>query len=169
MKSIFLVSKKIVISPYLSLVIRFYLGIIFIYASMHKIHYPAEFAEAIAAYQVLPYWAVNFVAVVMPWFELFCGLFLIIGLKTKTVAFAIGSLLVVFIIGIIINIARGAPISCGCFDTIGNPMSLRDVLRDVSWLALTAQVFFFDRIYLFRKEILTFKKRAGDNLSASRS
>ena len=167
MKRIVLFIKKIVTSPYLSLVLRLYIGIIFIYASMHKIHYPAEFAEAMAAYQILPHWAVNFVAVVMPWFELLCGLFLVIGLKTKTVAFAVGSLLMVFVIGIILNIARGAPISCGCFDTIGKPMSWWDVLRDVSWLTLTAQILFFDRIYLFRKEIFTFKNRTGGTLPIS--
>ena len=42
--------KQFISSPYLSLILRTYIGIVFIHASLSKIYYPGEFSEAVAAY-----------------------------------------------------------------------------------------------------------------------
>ena len=151
MKNFWSFVTQIVKSEYSALVIRFYIGILFIYASMSKIPYPAEFAQALASYQIVPYFAVNFMAVALPWTEVICGLFLVIGLRTRAVSFIIGSLLIVFSIGISINLLRDVSISCGCFGNAGDQISWWDVPRDLFWLLLTVQIFFYDRIYLLRR------------------
>jgi putative oxidoreductase len=159
MRKVWLLAKRFIASPYLSLVLRLYIGYVFIHASASKIHYPAEFAESLAAYQILPYWSVNFMALVMPWLELTCGLFLILGLRTKVVTSIIASLLVVFTIAILLNVIKGAPISCGCFENVDHPIGWQDIARDIGWLVLTLQIFFFDKINLLRREGLVFLKK----------
>jgi putative oxidoreductase len=159
MRNLWNISQKTVKSPYLALLLRLYIGFVFIYAALSKIPYPAEFAESLAAYRVLPYWSINGVAVVLPWIELICGLFLILGLRTRAAASIIASLLTIFTGAIMINVIREAPISCGCFDSIGRQVSWRDIVRDVIWILLTIQIFFFDRIFLLRKVGIFSKER----------
>lgn len=165
-KSFWLFIKRIIKSPYLALLLRLYIGIVFIYSSMSKIPYPAEFAESLAAHRILPYWSINFVSVVLPWGELMCGLFLIIGLRTRAAALVIGSLLIIFTISISINLVRKSPISCGCFGNIGEQISLWHIFRDMGWLILTTQIFFFDRIYLLRREMFVLKKKKDNTLTS---
>jgi len=167
MKSLFSFLKQVFTSKYLAFVLRVYVGVIFIVAAMSKLPYPAEFVEALAAYRIMPYWSVNMVAVVLPWVELICGLFLIIGFMTRAVASIIGAMLVTFIIAITINLVRGTPISCGCFDSVGAELSWFYVLRDTIWLVLTFQIIFFDKVLQLKRDRLLSFKRKRKNLSVS--
>lgn len=168
MKKLAIMARKYLCSPYLSVILRWYIGAVFIYASLSKIHYPAEFAESIAAYQIIPYWAVNFMAVFIPSFELITGLFLFIGLRTRVASSMIGGLLVIFIIALLMSLYRGLPISCGCFSSAEAQIGLWEIARDVVWLLLVVQIFFFDSLLQLKIERIFNTSRFESNMKIYR-
>ncbi|RPJ70774.1 MAG: DoxX family membrane protein [Desulfobacteraceae bacterium] len=133
--------KAALTHPVLGLVLRVYVGAVFVSASMYKINFPAEFAETIAAYQLVPYWAVNALALIMPWTELVGGILMVLGIRTKAAAAAIGGMLVLFSLAILITLLRDIPIGCGCFTSIEEPMGWDTLVRDLLWLAMTVHVY----------------------------
>ena len=143
--------RRVLTSGYLAFALRLCVGGFFIYASMSKIPYPAQFAEATANYRLVPYWLLNPVAVFLPWVEFICGLFLVIGFTSRASAVLIGLLLIMFNIMVLINMYWGAPITCGCYDTVGEPIGWRKIFENVVLLIFTIHVFYFDRIFLFRR------------------
>ncbi|MDQ7835722.1 MAG: MauE/DoxX family redox-associated membrane protein [Humidesulfovibrio sp.] len=133
-----------VFGRWLALAFRFYLGGVFVYASVYKIGYAAEFAETVASYQIVPALAVNAVALVLPWLELICGAMLVAGVRVRTVSAILGALLVVFCIAVTVNLLRETPIDCGCFHTLDERMTWMTLVRDLTWLGMSIHVFFFD-------------------------
>jgi uncharacterized membrane protein YphA (DoxX/SURF4 family) len=131
--------------PWLAVAFRFYIGGIFIYASVYKINYPAEFADSIASYELVPYWAVGVMAVIMPWVELICGVLVIAGIRPKASILILMGLMALFTVAIVVTLVRGVPIGCGCFHSLEDQISWRTFFRDVAWLAMTVQVYLYDR------------------------
>jgi putative oxidoreductase len=143
--------KRAATSKYLSFIFRLCVGGFFLYACMSKIPYPAQFAEATANYQIVPYWMINPGAIFLPWAEFVCALFLIIGFMSRASAIFIGLMLIMFNTMVLINMYWGAPISCGCYDTVGEPIGWKKIIENAILLGLTIHVFFFDRLLIFRK------------------
>lgn len=143
--------RHIVMSKYLALVLRICVGSVFIYASMSKIPYPAQFAEATASYRLVPYWLLNLGAVILPWVEFVCGLFLVIGFMTRASAILIACMMILFNVMVLINMIWGAPITCGCYDTVGEPIGWRKILENVIMLIFTIQIYYFDRLFILRR------------------
>ena len=150
--------RRLLTSRYLALGFRLYLGGLFIYASMYKINYAGEFAESIAAYQLVPYPVVNLLALIMPWLELICGVLLVAGIKSKSAVTVIGGLLCLFSVAVLLTLWRAIPIGCGCFSSVEDPMSLATFFRDLAWVAMSVHVYFFDSVlHLERKSIVSIK------------
>ncbi|MBI4764586.1 MAG: DoxX family membrane protein [Deltaproteobacteria bacterium] len=147
--------------------LRIYIGWIFIEASLSKIPDPALFAENVANYRLVPYYGLNLVAIVLPWLELVCGFYLIIGLRIKAATFVAGGLLFLFTIFVVVNIFRGVNMNCGCFDTVEEPIGWTKVVTNMIWLSMTIQIFFFDKISFFRRGRFLFKKPGAIPTSAS--
>jgi putative oxidoreductase len=143
--------KRVLTSEYLAFLLRIYLGYFFIYASLSKIPYPAQFAEAIANYRLIPYLFLNLGAIILPWIELITGLFLIIGFKSRSSTILIGLLLIMFDVMVLINMHWGAPITCGCYDTVGEPIGWKKVLENALMLVFCVQIYYCDRLELLNR------------------
>ena len=144
-------AKKALTSEYLSLALRIYVGYFFIYASLSKIPYPAQFAEAVANYRLVPHVVLNLGAVILPWIELVAGLFLIVGYRVRASAVVIGLLLIMFDAMVLINMYWGAPIACGCYDTVGEPIGWKKVSENALMLVFAGQIYYFDKPELFKR------------------
>lgn len=129
---------------HIALAARLILSGVFIYASWNKILHPAAFAEAVFNYQLLPVQLVNSVALILPWLELILGVLLLSGIWVSGAVLGINLLMVMFLVAMIINTARGLNISCGCFstDTTSSGLSGWVVLRDVFFFSLSAYLLF---------------------------
>ncbi|EFI33715.1 DoxX family protein [Desulfonatronospira thiodismutans ASO3-1] len=158
-KTVYNFMLRLLTSKELAFIFRLYIGGLFVYASLYKINYAVEFAETIANYQLVPYWAVNFLAVTMPWLELICGLMLIIGFRAKAVTVIIGGMMVMFTVALVINVIQDTPISCGCFSTSDELIGWHTVLRDVIWLGMIVHIYYFDRMFHLENRFLALLRR----------
>jgi uncharacterized membrane protein YphA (DoxX/SURF4 family) len=107
--------KSILTNTILILLVRIFLGGLFIVASLDKIADPAAFATSILNYKIVEPTLAMVIATILPSLELLCGLSLLLGLYPRTSALLITFMLIGFTILIISALLRGLDISCGCF------------------------------------------------------
>src|SRR5437016_5463080 len=134
---------------------RFLLALVFGLSAAGKLTAPGLFRATVEGYHMLPSALVAPFAVALPWIEALAALYLLLGLFLRVAALATGGLLIVFIVALGVQIARGTVSGgCGCLPTSGPlgslpavqwlaggaTISLFDVARDVVFLALAALV-----------------------------
>ena len=141
--------KIILNNKYLLLIIRLFLGFVFIYAAVTKISEPEGFSQAIYNYKLLPLFLVNILAIILPWIELTAGVLLIFGVSVKENSAILNGLLIIFIIAIVISLFRGLDINCGCFGTVdGSKVGLIKILENIGLLILGYLLIKFDSKFL---------------------
>jgi uncharacterized membrane protein YphA (DoxX/SURF4 family) len=97
------------------MVVRLIAGGVFLYAGWQKFADPNQFADSIAAYQLLPQQLIDLCALSVPPLELIIGFLLLVGWQRRVAVLSASILTGVFIAAIISAIARGLTINCGCF------------------------------------------------------
>jgi uncharacterized membrane protein YphA (DoxX/SURF4 family) len=129
------------------MIIRLFLGGMFIYASLHKLADPAAFSKIIYGYKILPPWAINLLAITLPGVELVSGVLLLLGLFSRGASLTITLSLGVFVCAIGFNLWRGVEFDCGCFSfahsSRGAAVDL--LIRDIVLLILSLRVLFAHR------------------------
>ncbi len=95
-----------------------FLGLVFAYTGFTKLMEPVEnFQGGMAAYEVIPYAVIPFLAHVIPWIEFLFGAFLILGYLPRVSALVLAAMSFSFVLLILITrVVTGAlPADCGCF------------------------------------------------------
>ena len=126
--------------------VRLYLGGVFLFACLFKIHDPYAFALSVATYQILPLELINPFALALPWVELIVGLSYLLGFWTKESALMIGGMMVMFLVALVLALSKDLQMSCGCFASqeAADEIGIATVFRDLGWLALAAYTLFLD-------------------------
>lgn len=135
--------------------VRLILGAIFVFASLDKAIHPADFAQAVHNYQILPDSWINLTAIILPWLELVLGVLLILGVWLPGAVLLTNLLLGSFFGVLLFNTARGLNVHCGCFTTSveGDPAT--------TWYLIRDSIFMLFAGYLFWKVII----RPASNVS----
>ncbi|MGO9146612.1 MAG: MauE/DoxX family redox-associated membrane protein [Desulfomonilia bacterium] len=134
------------ISAYLSYAFRVVLGAMFLYTGVVHFLDPKGFAEAVANYRILPVVLVNPFSVGLPFVEMITGIALLLGTFIPGSLLIISGLLFMFALALGIALFHGLDISCGCFTTTKEAQRISWIylVRDLSLLAITVFIFYFD-------------------------
>lgn len=113
------------------------LGVVFLLAAVPKVRRPSVFVQAVRGYDLLPRAVVRPVAYALIAVEAFLAVALITGWAVGiAMPVAIASVLV-FMVGVGVNLRRGRRVRCGCFGGAGEVLSARTMARLVLLLAGT--------------------------------
>ena len=125
--------------PRVQLGLRLALAAMFIWASLDKILDPRGFAKIVYQWQVGGAVFSNVVAVVLPWVELFAGLFLLFGVWVREAALVTAALLLSFNLAAASVLARGIDVeNCGCTSVKSASAHTKpSPFRGVGWFLIT--------------------------------
>jgi uncharacterized membrane protein YphA (DoxX/SURF4 family) len=113
---------------------------------------PLKFAQDILNYQIFSEQISFWTALILPWIELLCGVFLISGIAIRGSSFLISGMLILFIILISITLIGGKKIDCGCFGFLSHTVDWSLLVQDLILLIFSSFVFF-----LYTKKLLPHK------------
>jgi putative oxidoreductase len=116
--------------------LRMSIGAVFVYAGVMKWMDPAQFADNIASFRILPDSAINVLAMGLPPTEILAGLMMIFGWHHLTANLAILMLTAIFAVALAQGLARGLQIDCGCFG-VGEPSPIK------TWISLGRDILLF--------------------------
>jgi uncharacterized membrane protein YphA (DoxX/SURF4 family) len=132
---------------------RVALGLIFVFAAFTKLHFNGGwhfsdyyffFGMTINSYNILPIWAVEWAARILPWFELALGILLIVGVGLRWTGLIASLLLLGFIGAMTRAYMNGLEIMCGCFgnnEKLGPLTLIRDSSMLIPALGVTIGAF----------------------------
>lgn len=118
---------------YVALIIRVFLGLIFLLSGFSKLIDLNSFVQTIESFQITPISVSISLAILLACLESGSGLMMLIGFQTKVSSGIAVILLIIFLAAIIPVLTTGQEIDCGCFgslshDRVGSGLLIRDVI-----------------------------------------
>lgn len=114
----------------------FIFGAVFIFAGGVKVGDPQLFLTAIRGFRVLPDPFAAWLALGLPWLEIFCGLAVMTGFLRRGGLLILNACLIMFLVAIAIAWSRGLDIECGCFGNAIKTSMATELVIDLVLLAL---------------------------------
>ena len=108
---------NIIMNLWMQRTLRILLGVIFIYAGYAKLDHANIVAENLMLLQILPWGTINIFAMWLLCFEIFVGIFLIIGIWLRALTSLVIGFCVICLGLIVYAIANDLNLHCGCFVT----------------------------------------------------
>lgn len=98
-------------------IIRIIIGAFFVFSGFEKLMSPIEnFQSVVESYEIMNHALSSVAAFILPWVELFLGVFVILGLWLKISLRLLGFTTIMFMAVVAQAILRNLPITeCGCF------------------------------------------------------
>jgi len=128
------------------LLARVALGGVLLYAGIVKVPNTAVFERAIANFDILPPLGNWIVALTLPWAEIVIGLLLICGLWLRYSAAVTVLMFLGFGGAVLLALARGIDIECGCFGTDDyERVGVKVLAIEAAMIAAGVLVFIFPR------------------------
>jgi uncharacterized membrane protein YphA (DoxX/SURF4 family) len=120
-------------------VLAFVFGGVFIWAGWVKVQDPAQFLVNIRSFHLLPDPFAAWLALLLPWLEIFAGLCVLTGWLQRGGLLILNASLVAFAIALISAWMRGLDVECGCFGGgKGTTTIVEALIRDAVLLAVGA-------------------------------
>lgn len=122
---------------YVAIVLAVIFGGVFVWSGFLKAQDPGAFIISVRSFRILhdPYAA--WLALFLPWLEIFAGLAVITGLGRRGGLLLLNLSLVMFAIALVSAWSRGIDVDCGCFGGKDSETQIVDALvRDVVLLAV---------------------------------
>jgi putative oxidoreductase len=129
------------------------LGGLFFYAGLQKVLHPYEFAEAVLAYQLLPESMVGVTVAGLPWIEIIAGFCLVAGFRRRSGLLLLAGLVAGFMVVILITMARGLKIDCGCGLFFQRQVGLAAVIEDAVLLGWAGGLYWWERLMVGRASL----------------
>jgi uncharacterized membrane protein YphA (DoxX/SURF4 family) len=115
------------------------IGAVFITAALSKIGDLDAFATQLHNYRMMPVWGENLVAMTLPWIELLAGLALLLGVRPRSGAFIVFTMMLAFTVIVGVAWARGLDVSCGCFGKLSAAkVGAQKMIENLGFLVLAA-------------------------------
>ena len=121
------------------------IGAIFIYAGAVKALDPAQFANDIRNFRLVPWSVVVSAALYLPWLEIVSGCALVFRRAYRGALWITMALTVIFFATLLSAKMRGLDISCGCFGHSVAHCSFVPLIRNAALLAALGLLLFADR------------------------
>jgi len=136
--------KSLLSNTILILLVRIFLGGLFVVAGLDKITDSQAFANSILQYKVVGPTLAMCTATILPSLELLCGISLIIGLYPRGCTLLITIMLVGFTILVASALMRVLDISCGCFtqDPNVSKIGYKKILENCGLIVLSVWLLF---------------------------